>query len=83
MKFVEQTVAGIDISQERISIALLKCGKNGPKLVKSVVAPIPAGAIKEGNIADAVFGIGRWGVPPRRTGGRSRVSGRSRQSARR
>jgi Tfp pilus assembly protein PilN len=55
MKFVEQTVAGIDISQERISIVLLKRGKNGPKLIKSVVAPVPAGAIKDGNIADAVL----------------------------
>ena len=36
-----------------------------------------------GNIADAVFGIGRWGVPPRRTGSRSRLSGKSRQSVRR
>ncbi len=35
-----------------------------------------------GNIADAVFGIGRWGVPPSRTG-KSKVSSRSRQSARR
>jgi type IV pilus assembly protein PilM len=55
MIFGEKTVAGIDISQERISIALLKLGKNGPKLVKSVVAAVPAGAIKDGNIADAVL----------------------------
>jgi Tfp pilus assembly protein PilN len=55
MKFVEQTVAGIDISQERISIALLKRGKNGPMLVKSVVAPVPAGAIKDGNIVNAAL----------------------------
>jgi type IV pilus assembly protein PilM len=55
MIFAEKTVAGIDISQERISIALLRLGKNGPKLVKSVVAAVPAGAIKDGNIADAVL----------------------------
>ena len=55
MRFVEKTVAGIDITQERISIALLKLGKNGPKLIKSVVAAVPAGAIKDGNIADAVL----------------------------
>ena len=55
MTFVEKTVAGIDITQERISIVLLKNGKNGPKLVKSVVAAIPAGAIKDGNIADAAL----------------------------
>lgn len=36
-----------------------------------------------GNIADAVFGIGRWGVPPTRTGSRRKLSGRSRQSAKR
>ena len=55
MRFVEKTVAGIDISQERISIVLLKNGKNGPKLIKSVVAPVPEGAVKDGNIADAVL----------------------------
>ncbi|MGA2323540.1 MAG: pilus assembly protein PilM [Sedimentisphaerales bacterium] len=55
MRFVEKTVAGIDISQERISIVLLKNGKNGPKLIKSVVAPVPEGAVEDGNIADAVL----------------------------
>ena len=55
MIFAEKTVAGIDISQESISIVLLKNGKNGPKLIKSAVAPIPAGAIKDGNIADAAL----------------------------
>ena len=50
MRFAEQTVAGIDISQESISIVLLKNGKNGPKLVKSAVAPMPAGAVKDGGI---------------------------------
>ena len=46
MRFVEKTVAGIDITQESISIVLLKNGKNGPKLVKSVVAPCPQGRSK-------------------------------------
>ena len=55
MTFAEKTVAGIDITQESISIVLLKNGKNGPKLVKSVVAPVPAGAVKDGNIADAAL----------------------------
>jgi Tfp pilus assembly protein PilN len=55
MRFVEKTVAGIDITQERISIVLLKNGKNGPKLIKSVVAPVPEGAVKDGNITDAVL----------------------------
>jgi Tfp pilus assembly protein PilN len=43
---------GIDISQERISIVVLKSGPKGPELVKSVDAMMPAGAIKDGNIAD-------------------------------
>jgi Tfp pilus assembly protein PilN len=55
MIFAENTVAGIDISQESISIVLLKNGKNGPKLVKSVVAPMPAGAVKDGSIVDAAL----------------------------
>jgi Tfp pilus assembly protein PilN len=55
MILVEKTIAGIDITQERISIALLKQGKDGPKLVKSVVAAVPAGAIKDGNIVDAAL----------------------------
>ncbi|MGD0552501.1 MAG: pilus assembly protein PilM [Sedimentisphaerales bacterium] len=55
MRFVEKTVAGIDISQESISIVLLKNGKNGPKFVKSAVAPMPAGAVKDGNIVNAAM----------------------------
>jgi hypothetical protein len=55
MKFVEKTVAGIDITQERISVALLKLGRNGPKLVKSVFAPMPAGAVRDGSIVDAAL----------------------------
>jgi Tfp pilus assembly protein PilN len=55
MRFGDKTAVGIDISQERISIVLLKNGKNGPELVKSAVAPVPEGAVKDGNIADAVL----------------------------
>ena len=51
MRFVEKTVAGIDISQERISIVLLKNGKNGPKLVKSVVAPCRQGRSRTGALS--------------------------------
>jgi Tfp pilus assembly protein PilN len=43
---------GIDISQEHISIVLLKTGPKGPEMVKSVNAPVPEGAIKDGNIVD-------------------------------
>jgi Tfp pilus assembly protein PilN len=45
-------VVGIDISQEQISMVLLKKGTKGLEVVKSVTAPMPAGAIKDGNIAD-------------------------------
>ncbi|MCJ7729601.1 MAG: pilus assembly protein PilM [Sedimentisphaerales bacterium] len=55
MKFGDKTAVGIDISQDRISIVLLKNGKDGPELVKSAVAPVPEGAVKDGNIADAVL----------------------------
>ena len=53
MKLVEKTVAGIDITQERISVALFKQDKDGPKFVKSVVMPMPAGVVKDGNIVNA------------------------------
>ena len=53
MRFSDETVAGIDISQDRISIVLLKNGKNGPELVKWAAAPMPEGAVKDGNIVDA------------------------------
>ena len=55
MRFNDEMAAGIDISQDRISIVLLKNGKNGPELVKSAVAPMPEGAVKDGNIADAAL----------------------------
>jgi Tfp pilus assembly protein PilN len=55
LRRMDKTAAGIDISQDRISIVLLKNGKNGPELVKSAVAPMPQGAVKDGNIADAVL----------------------------
>jgi Tfp pilus assembly protein PilN len=55
MRFGDQTAAGIDISQDQISIVLLKNGKNGPELVRSAVAPMPEGAVKDGNIVDAAL----------------------------
>jgi type IV pilus assembly protein PilM len=48
-----KTAVGIDISQERINIAMLKTGKNGLELVKSASAPLPEGAVRDGNIEDA------------------------------
>jgi Tfp pilus assembly protein PilN len=55
MRFNDETGAGIDISQDRINIVLLKNGKNGPQLVKSASVSMPQGAVKDGNIADAVL----------------------------
>ena len=55
MKFGDKTAVGIDISQDQISIVLLKQGKDGPELVKSAVAPMPQGAVKDGNIEDAAL----------------------------
>ncbi len=55
MKFIEKTVAGIDITQERISVVLLKLGRNGSMLVKSAVVPMPTGAVKDGNIVNAAL----------------------------
>jgi len=55
MRLGDQTAAGIDISQDRISIVLLKNGKDGIELLKSADAPVPQGAIKDGNIADPVL----------------------------
>ena len=55
MKAGEKRAVGIDISQERISIVLLRIGKNGPELLKSAAAAVPDGAVKDGNIADPVL----------------------------
>jgi Tfp pilus assembly protein PilN len=48
-----KTALGIDISDKRISLVLLKSDKNGVKLLASASAPVPDGAIKNGNIEDA------------------------------
>lgn len=45
-----KTALGVDISDKRISLALLKRGKNGVELLTSATAPVPDGAIKNGNI---------------------------------
>ena len=55
MRISNNIVAGIDISQDRISIVWLKAGTNGPEVVKSAVVPMPEGAVKDGNIADAAL----------------------------
>ncbi len=52
MRTGDKTAVGIDISQDRISIVLLKQGSNGIDLVKAAVAAMPDGAVKDGNIAE-------------------------------
>ena len=48
-----KTALGIDISDSRISLALLKRAKDGLELLKTASAPVPDGTIKDGNIEDA------------------------------
>ena len=48
-----KTALGVDISDKQISLALLKRGKNGVELLTSASAPVPDGAIKNGNIENA------------------------------
>jgi hypothetical protein len=55
MKLDTKTALGIDISDDRISMALLKKGSNGIELVKAASGPVPAGAIKNGGIEDPVI----------------------------
>lgn len=47
-----KTALGIDISEHRISVALLKKTASGVKLLRQGQAEIPAGAIADGNITD-------------------------------
>jgi len=48
-----KTALGIDISNGRISMALLRKGKKGLRLLKAAGAAIPEGAVQEGNIQNA------------------------------
>jgi Tfp pilus assembly protein PilN len=48
-----KTALGLDISDKRISMALLKGSKNGVKLLASAGAPLPDGTIKNGSIENA------------------------------
>jgi len=52
--FAPKTALGIDVSDGRINLALLKKSANSVKLLKSAAAPLPDGAIKDGNIEDAM-----------------------------
>jgi len=49
-----KTALGIDISDGRINLALLRQNANGIKLLKAASSPVPDGAIKDGNVEDSV-----------------------------
>jgi Tfp pilus assembly PilM family ATPase/Tfp pilus assembly protein PilN len=50
MKLAVKTALGIDISDGRINMALLRQNAKGLELLKTASAPVPDGAIKDGNI---------------------------------
>ncbi|MHC4243168.1 MAG: pilus assembly protein PilM [Planctomycetota bacterium] len=52
MKFAVKTALGIDISDGRINMALLRRSAKGIELLKTASAPVPDDAIKDGNIED-------------------------------
>lgn len=52
MKLDTKTALGIDISNGRINLALLRRNSNGVELVKTASAPVPEGAVKNGNVED-------------------------------
>jgi Tfp pilus assembly protein PilN len=45
-----KTALGIDISNERISLALLRQTRNGAELLKADSVPVPEGALEEGSV---------------------------------
>lgn len=53
--FGPKTALGVDISDGRISLALLKQSAKGIELLKAVSGPMPDGAIKDGNVEDPVI----------------------------
>ncbi|MGD9109866.1 MAG: pilus assembly protein PilM [Phycisphaerales bacterium] len=55
MKFGPRSALGIDISENRISMALLKKDGGGIKLLRSASGSVPAGAIKDGCIENAAL----------------------------
>ena len=52
MKIAVKTALGVDISDGRINMALLRQSAKGIELLKAASAPVPDGAIKDGNIED-------------------------------
>ncbi len=74
MKSDAKIALGIDVSETRIDMALLKKEGNGVKLLKTASGPVPEGAIKDGNIentavlAKAIKGLkNRIGMQTART----------------
>lgn len=54
MKLEAKTALGIEISGNQINLALLRKRKKGLELQKTASGPVPDGAIKDGNIEDAI-----------------------------
>jgi hypothetical protein len=52
MKHAPKTAIGVDISAERINLALLRQGADGLELIKTAACPVPEGAIEDGNVED-------------------------------
>ena len=52
MKLDTKTALGIDITDDRMYMAVLKKDRKGVKLLKAVSGPVPEGAIKNGGIED-------------------------------
>jgi len=77
MKLDTKTSLGIDVSNGRINLALLRKNSGGVELVKTATGPIPEGAIKNGNIEDPAI-LAR-GIKELRT--RSKIRIRLRQAA--
>jgi len=53
--FSPKTALGIDISDGRISLALLRQNAKGIELLKAASSPVPYGAIKDGSVEDPVI----------------------------
>jgi Tfp pilus assembly protein PilN len=49
-----KTALGIDISESRISLALLRQSAKGIELIKAANGPVPEGVIKDGSVEDPV-----------------------------
>ena len=55
MKLDTKTALGIDITDDRMYMAVLKKDRKGVKLLKAVSGPVPEGAIKNGGIEDPII----------------------------